>query len=288
MYDGILSIWAMDTNGGNQTQPGGYNGGSPSNLPHNGFYWFVGPRNTSTGLQVFAFREDWIQPGNNTPETIVQLTNDSSLDIWSTFNTIYFVPGDEKVSFKARRWVDGEVVEGGVYTVAIQYDSFGNLVGSGPPPTTPDLAFPLQLDGNGILAPAFRTYGWDPTATMVVYTDLAHHMFVADLLLSTDTLIYNAIALYPQWSPDGLKIAFSANSDICTINPNATGFTQVIKKTNNTTFNRPFWSPLSDWLVCYGTKNSQTDVYRAKSSNGSSLKNLTSTNSQSEAPEGWR
>ena len=74
-------------------------------------------------------------------------------------------------------------------------------------------AFPLDING----WPVLGTHSWDPTGQKVAYTTgTATGVWVADLFNSTQTKIYSEAASYPDWSPDGSKIAFSLGACIYT------------------------------------------------------------------------
>ena len=117
------------------------------------------------------------------------------------------LPGDQTISFKARRWEGSTPVEGGLYTADLVFRADGNIIGLAASPTHPTLAFPL--DGDGM--PTLGTHSWDDTGTRVVYNDddPGTGLWVADLSSGTRTQIFSGVARDPDWSPDGTKIAMS-------------------------------------------------------------------------------
>jgi Tol biopolymer transport system component len=265
-------------------------------VPYNGHVWFLNTANLSpleyypdgvARAEVFAFRDDYDYYNNDNSTTKVQLTNDITLQSSGDgLYAVHWVPGGQKISFRARRWSGSTIVEGGIYTASLQFGPDGNITGLAAQPVAP--AIPFSLDSTQW--PNVRTYGWDPTGSKIAYDDSAT-LGVADVVGSPHQIIYNGYSHTPQWSPDGSKIAFTnANVGISTINPNGTSLKEIVRRTSAWTFDRPFWSPTGSHIVCYGfaaTGPINDDIFRA-TSNGNSLTNLTNTSSDSEYPMGWR
>jgi hypothetical protein len=289
------TMWMMNSDGTNQTSLGVGTYGAPSTVTYNGHWWFLNTANIEpleyypdgvARAEVYAFRDDWDYYNNDNPTTKVQLTNDITLQTSGDgLYSLHWVPGGQKISFKARRWNATTIVEGGIYTASLQFGPDGNITGLIAQPTTP--AIPFLLDSTQW--PAVRTYGWDPAASKIAYDDSAT-LGVADIVGSPHQIIYNGLSHTPQWSHDGKKIAFTnPNPGISTISPNGTGLKEIIRRTSTMTFDRPFWSPTDTHVVCYGfsTIGPDDDIFRATST-GASLTNLTNTPSSAEYPMGWR
>ena len=292
--------WSMDSDGSNTTQLQWYGYFTyPSRALHNGHRWFLSIRpitgsyygdGTTLRSEVFAYRADFDAVHNNNTDTLVQLTNDATLQpIWQMWRGAEWRPGDEIISFKARRWFGSTPVEGGLYTAALAYRADGNIIGLIAPPTQPALAFPLDSSW----MPSFSTHSWDPTGMKVVYTDNPiTGLFVADMSNSTRTKIFSGLSQFPDWSPDGTKIAFHMSSRIYTVKPNGQMLKDVIKPTyvDNayvSGFLHPYFSATGSHITCMGVTGGTDDVFRATSSGGS-LTNLTRTPSLNEIAVGWR
>jgi len=294
---------SMNPDGTNKTKVGWYGYFKyPSRALHNNHRWYLTvrqisgvyyPDGTTQRSEVFAIRDDYDPTLNSNSDTRVQLTEDPTLQpVFSWFKGMQWLPGDQKISFKARRWSGSVVFEGGLYTADLLYRTDGNIIGLVTPPTFPALAFPLDASG----WPVFGTHSWDPSGTRVVYNDNPiTGLWVATLSSNTRTQILAGGANYPEWSPDGTKILFSAGGNINTIKPTGTGMKVVIKPTYLNTaywssFGHPYFSPTGNYVVCVGwtSYNGGTDdVFRATASGGS-LTNLTKTTTVNEVPVGWR
>ena len=265
----------------------------PSRSRHNEHRWFLSiqripdsyyPDEATPRAEVFAYRDDC---------TVLQLTDDPTLQpAGGGFYGVHWLPGDEGISFKARRWSGTQVTEGGLYTAKLLYDG-DNIIGLTAEPT---LVLDFALDSEGW--PGFSSsHSWDPTGSRVLYIDTAvGGLSVADLAAGTSTQIFTGQARHPDWSPDGSKILFTLGSSICTIKPNGTGLKKVINPTYVdgvywSGFGHAYFSPAGDYIVCVGCTSyngtPDNDVFRATSS-GRSLTNLTRTDSLVEIPIGWR
>lgn len=214
---------------------------------------------------------------NNNPVTRVQLTYDIDLQVQAGRNWLL---GDQKISFEARRWSGGVVVEGGVYTASPVFGADGNITGLAAQPTTPAISFPLVEVSPGNLWPDLDDYSWAPEGDKVIYTRVGNRdLTVADLLGSPHQRIFTGSARNPQWSPAGTKIAFSSGSSIFTIKPNGSQLKAIVSAFQNWTFYwGAYWSPDSNFIAYTGQQiigsNSNLDVFRATAT-GTGRTNLT-------------
>lgn len=197
---------------------------------------------------------------------------------------MHWVPGGQKISMIARRFSGTTILEGGIYTAALQFGPDGNIIALAAQPTVPAIPFPLYGD----LWPNVRSYDWDPIGRKVAYEDTTA-LRIADVLGSPHQTIYNGFAHTPAWSHDGTTIAFTNfNLGISTIKPNGTRLTEIIRRTPFWTYDRVFWSPTDTNIVFCGVATTgDQDIFRA-ASNGNFLTNLTNTPSTPEMSMGWR
>ena len=281
---GTAVMRTMNSDGSNNRQLGFGLFGNPSTALHGGRRWFLYHKpipdsyylDGTQRFELFALRDDYDSTLNNNSTTKVQLTNDIDLQA-KPWNTAW-LPGDQQISFKARRWSGGVVVAGGLYTASPVFDANGNITGLAVQPTTPAIPFPLVETAPGDFWPAFEDYSWGPAGDKVVYTEVGtHDLLIADLLGSPHQRIFGGYALWPQWSPDGTKIAFTtATLGIATIKQNGTQLRVIISPTSNWSAYRPYWSPGSNFIAFTGQTESplNLDVNRA-SATGGNLTDLT-------------
>ena len=276
---------AMNSDATNNRQLGFGPQGNPSIALHGGHRWFLTSRQTpgvynpdgTERYELFAIRDDDDNMNNN-PVTRVQLTYD--VDLQLQFSSLNWVLGDQTISFEARRWSGGVVVEGGIYTASPVFDADGNITGLAAQATTPAISFPLVEVTPGDLWADLNNHSWAPTGNKVIYTRVGDRdLTVADLLGGAHQRIYTGSARNPQWSPDGAKIAFSSGGSIFTIKPNGTQRKAIVSAFQNWTFYwGAYWSPGGTYIAFTGQKiegsNANLDVFRATAT-GTGRTNLT-------------
>jgi hypothetical protein len=270
--------------------------GHPSTALHDTHRWFVTTRVIPDSFypdgvqrsEVFACRDDYQFELNNTPETRVQLTDEVTLQ--PAVGSTIWVPGDQKISFRGRRWSSAApgatIVEGGLYTATLAFGANGSIIGLAAQPMAPALDFPL----GGDQWPSFGAFAWHPDGNRLAY--VSSGLWTADLATGSRTRIYAASVGHPQFAPDGTKIAFTNGSlGISTIKLNGTGLKEIIRRTSQWSFVMPVWSPGGTHIACTGqamTGSHNLEVFRANS-NGNSLTNLSNTPYPfDEWPLGWR
>jgi Tol biopolymer transport system component len=298
-------VWSMNSDGSNVTQllPWGlFN--VPSRALHNGLRWYLTtlnvpneyyPDGITQRVEIFAIRGDYDPVLNNTSESRVQLTDNPNLQPgFGWWQGTHWGPGDARVSFKARRWDGNLLVEGGIYVADLVYRADGNVLGLAAQPAAPSLAFSIDSSG----WPAYGTHTWDNTGAKMAYTEVpANGLWVATLSTGARTRIYSGGCAYPDWSPDGSKIAFTNGASIATIKTNGTGLKTIIRPAyvNNvyvSGYTRAYFSPSGSYITCVGITHpagggTDNDVFRATSTGGA-LTNLTRTPSLVEGPIAWR
>jgi hypothetical protein len=288
---GTAVMTSMNSDGGGKTELGHKMFGNPSTVLYNSFRWFIYtyvfpdqyyPDGITRRSEVFALREDFDPDLNNNANTVVQLTDDITLQ--PGVGTTDWIPGGARISFKGRRWSSPEpgatVVEAGIYTASLVFDADGNIVGLAEQPATPAIPFPLVETTPGDPWPALRGFCWAPSGDMVAYENATgSELWVADLS-NTHIRIHIGQARNPQWSPDGSLIAFSNLSGIATIKPNGTGYKVIIPTTSTWLFLDAYFSPTTSHIVYTGWQKSAVngDVFRATVKGGNRV-NLTNTSS---------
>jgi hypothetical protein len=296
-------MWSMNSDGSGVVQQGFWGHfNAPSRALHNGHRWFLTtltipgetyPDGTTIRSEVFALRDDYHSTLNNNGETRVQLTNDPTLQpSFGWFQGMHWTPGDEGVSFKARRWDGLAHVEGGLYTADIEYRGDGNVIGLASPPT---LALSFPLDSSGW--PTFGRHTWGSSSSAVAYNDLPETgLWIANLSTGNRTRIYTGVVGYLDWAQDGTRIVFGSGT-IRTIQPNGKGLKGVLspRYVGNlyaSGFGHAYFSPTASHITCVGIMNlpgggQDNDVIRLTSTGGG-VTNLTNTPSLVEVPVSWR
>ena len=261
----------------------------PSHDLHGGYRWFVDVRAVSGTYpdgrprhELFAVRDD--------ASVAVQLTDQADLDPGDPDNTpasnVRWSPSDGQVSFIARRWASGSVVEAGIYVAEIDYDAAGEVAGLVAQPSDPLVEATLITVGSNVVGD-IGGHDWSPDETQIVHNTaltggVASELTVVDL--GTDNATTFATSTYVggvAWSPDGSKIAFGGGWDIWTIAPDGTGETRILRRKGGrkpVNYAGPNWSPTGSHLILQGWGDilggGRQDVYRA-AADGSGKTNLT-------------
>jgi len=288
--------WSMNSDGsGKAALPTGV-ASFPSHDLHGGHRWFLAVRE-STGTypsgtarrEIFAVRDDGV--------VSLQLTDQADLEC---DDTAAWVPGDEEISWNARRWDSGAVAEGGIYTATVQFDSQGEVTGLAAEPLSPTI--PLDLvtwtDSahyfTGDLAPDLRSYDWSPDGSEIVYDRFsADELRIADP--NGDQLLRSGFGRRPQWSPDGSRIAFNGSGTngrggIHTISPSGGGETVIVNSGAKYTVSSATWSPTGSHIIYVYAPQAfprPLDIYRAGASGGGPT-NLTPDIGSAGPVLGWR
>jgi hypothetical protein len=288
---GTAIMTTMDPDGSNKTMLGGKMFGNPSTVLYNNHRWLIYtyvitgqyyPDGITKRSEIFALRDDFDPNLNNNANTVVQLTDDITLQPRVGSSTDW-VPGGAQISFKARRWSSTDpgatVVEGGIYTASLVFGPDGNILGLAEQPTTPAIPFPLVVATPGDPWPELADYCWDPTGTEVVYAGYGNNDLWVASLLNVHTRIFIGGAYVPQWSPGGGKIVFS-HGGLATINPDGSSFKLIIRNTRTWSFFHAHWSPDGNYIAYTGQESDGStvnmDVFRATATGGSQV-NLTGT-----------
>ncbi len=239
--------WSMNADGTGKTAlPAGV-GGEPSIALHGGQRWFAQVRDIpgetypdgGKRKEIFAVRADGA--------LVRQLTTGPDLQV---LDPVRWKPGDAGISWVARRWSGGAVVEGGIYAADVLFDAAGNVTGLMAQPAAP--AVVAGLDSS--LTPDVKGHDWSPDGSQVAHerwnSSNSYEIRISDLSGSSRRLV--AGGSQPRWSPDGSKIVYT-NVGICTISPDGSGAKTVIKNTSGLHYHTPVWSPSASHLACGST-----------------------------------
>ena len=168
------------------------NPGEPARQLHGGKRWFPG------------------RQGHNNFFALSDAGDVVSLDIDPQLEHVFYEPiwrvGDGSLSWTGRR-LDGSgaVVEGGIYTTELVFDTQGNVTGAGS--TELLVSLPLVDLGGGSMGPDIYTHDWSPDGTQLIYDSLDGQLVIDDLLTGTFDEIVTAGPMHdPQWSPAGDKL----------------------------------------------------------------------------------
>jgi|GEM_PF-2031331 len=241
--------------------------GTPSLSLHNHHRWFLGfdrianeayPDGYETypdgswRFEICAFRDDHDPQSATSGQTRVQLTENATLEPRGAA----WLDEDLLISFVGRRWSSTDpgatVVEGGIYTAALEFDADGNITGLAETPTVPDIPMTLAQTADDP-EPDVSYYSWNPAGNMIVYTRLSdpYGVWMVDFT-GWESLITTEPGHKPEWSPDGRRIAYGVGGGIKSIKPNGKGEKWIIQSNSTWSFYHAFWSPDSEYLVVTG------------------------------------
>jgi hypothetical protein len=216
-------------------------GGQPicSSMVHAGGRWFV--KKADPGWATYQYAPE-IQFYSESGDVRVFALDYGTLDpeLLGEANTAKWVPGDLEITFPARRVVDGQVVEAGLFAVAVQYTAD---VPSGISSPYLKLSTPTTLDGEFGIVPAVQGgHDWNPTGTAAVCSTNSQ-LYVVN---SAGTVVLrNGSIAGPLWAPGTVnRVLFSEGGAICTIGTNGLGWKKVhsIKTSATTWLESPVWS----------------------------------------------
>ncbi|HVL40099.1 MAG TPA: hypothetical protein VM328_11980 [Fimbriimonadaceae bacterium] len=178
---------------------------------------------------------------------------------------IQWMPGDSAVSFLGRRWVNGQVVEVGVYSVALLFDGGGNIVGAHPPVLR--IGTPAYGSVDDPYPDCFNS-SWSPSGDAIVFSRWQdNRLWIAGSGGLRVVYSGSPTAVYPAWGSTD-KIAFyrfgSKGQELCVMGSNGAGLkvlaTLTAKTTERAYIENPSWSDDGAWVV-YGERISKNDLY---------------------------
>ena len=134
--------------------------------------------------------------------------------------------------------------------------------------------FPLEIGGGG----AKRHPSWSPDSSKIVYAVVKNEpeqIYVASSLGGIGQPLANGQGHEPNWSPNGLKIAFDdynsgfgyVNLDI--VNADGSGIPQIVVPSPYTEWTFSAWSPDGGRIAYRATAASGATVYRVTNADGS-------------------
>jgi hypothetical protein len=272
--------WSMLADGSNKTLVPNYPyAGEPNRNRSNNGNWLLSVEavagtypNGRSRQELFATFET-SDPSNPLK---IPLTNDPYVMPWSA---IRWAHDDSFVSFAAVTWT--AVASGGNFTDdagqqwLAEADVLVAPVGWStglPDAEIPVAVLPVGLNGTtseGFWDPEVVALDWSPAGDELVIEieqDLSGSRSLCVVSFDAMGVMTDIVPLgpgrQPEWSPNGLKIAYSApngdlapNNVIWTVNPNGTGLFQVTSSAQNYDFD-PHWSPDSAHLAFTRLKQS--------------------------------
>ncbi len=134
--------------------------------------------------------------------------------------------------------------------------------------------FPLEIGGGG----AKRHPSWSPDSSKIVYAVVKNEpeqIYIASSLGGIGQPLANGQGHEPNWSPNGLKIAFDdynsgfgyVNLDI--VNADGSGTPQIVVPSTQTEWTFSAWSPDGGRIAYRATAASGATVYRVTIADGS-------------------
>jgi Tol biopolymer transport system component len=202
-----------------------------------------------------------------------------------------WLPDGQRVSWLARRWLSGVVVEGGLYVATLAFDGAGDVVGLVAQPSSPYESRPLSSG-----QPDIAGFTWAPDSTRFAYTtrypggNVTSSLVVVDANRTERTLASQLALAQPSWSPDGTRILYyeDRSRGYHTITPEGTNDLKVIKATSSTYVNAATWSPTSSHIAFSQGSNflpMPSSLYRVAATGGTPT-NLTPQFTHA-APVAW-
>jgi hypothetical protein len=296
-------LWSRQLLGGRTRRlPYGVNG-EPSYSRHAGERWFLSTRRVPAAdtpgggrrLELFVVTEQG---------RAVQLTAGADLEVGPV--TPRWCPGssDRVISWVARRWSDGRVVEGGVYTAELAFDPAGMPIGLREKPRRPvfvrELIPQSELEWGPDPSPDIYGFDWSPDAGSLVFESSHRQLWIHDRTQGRTSRLADALATDPVWSPRGDRIAFrvaEAFGAIATVRPDGTDRRDVISiQSRDGMICFPGYSPGGDNLMYAMISRGDNDRLSSPmdmdvclaAADGSHPVNATSDMQQQLIPIAWR
>jgi hypothetical protein len=221
-------------------------------------------------LQEMVLYEDVNYPGDD-PEslTLFEFSKQHGGPAWT--------PGDLDVSFVGTRWVynatleDYVVDQAGLWTLPVQFDANGAIVGTVGTPVLAVACDYIVSDSGTVMPDIRQPYVWSPDGTRVVIRhadeilpsgEHVARIYVHDLLTLDPPFRLDGMGWFFDWSPDGSRILFRAGvtsglpAGIYTMRPDGTDTTQVISPGKFEEIPAAVYSPDGSWYA-YTVQNTK-------------------------------
>ncbi len=214
---------------------GASTGTKVSRARHNGKLWrinkcVVGGEGAVDGAdheEIFLIAED--------ATTSLQLTDDLSMVLSYYNEALQWGPDDEFISWVAHTMGvdavtgDDTIVEAGIFTAPLLYDTEGDIVGLADDPVLVVSVDTLTLLNESVVTMVRNGHDWSPDGTQVVWHHFDNELYVTDVDYPTvHTLLTETATTWTGvWSSED-EIAFSTGLLIKCINANGSGETTVI------------------------------------------------------------
>lgn len=264
------SMWQMDAAGTPASRialPTAPDYGDPSNSRHGSNQrWFVYDDTYVPELYP-AFPNDRqfteIRAGSEGGQDVL-LLSDPNLEIISS---PLWMPDDASITFIAERWdfdAEGqpEAFDAGVYELSIDFSS-GAPIAAGLE-FLADLSTQLRAGPNGI--PPYSDlevcgHTWNNDGTRVAFgvridstDEHAQEIWIADVVAASFQLLVSGNGVgWPEWSPDGRRIAYNSNGQV--VYDLATGREKSLNRTATASWGGLVWSPTGAHVVVYHWDN---------------------------------